>query len=78
MSEFKECPNPSCGNRGYIIEHKCNWVPSCCGNPLPTGECCGNGVMEPEEYPEQIQCEFCYTDPDSIFNNEEQQDDRLD
>lgn len=56
------CPN--CPDQGwYAVE---GTTAGCCGYPTESGECCGNPVPVPTQ--EQMQCEFCWTYPDSVFN----------
>ena len=70
MKKYLECPNEGCNNQGWYIVSAIGCDYGCCGNVLSTGECCGNAVPVPVEIQEQEQCEFCYTEPMSIFNNQ--------
>ena len=47
------CPN--CEGKGYTIGYDIEAV--CCGEPLGTGECCGNAIPEQVQVPEQ--CQWC-------------------
>jgi len=50
-----ECPNSSnCGNKGILAEHGCNGTEEDCARTCPV----------------LVQCEFCYCEPRSKFNLE--------
>lgn len=55
-STLEHCPDPECGDRGYTVHMQ----------PFATDED-GNVFFEPA----QQQCEFCYTNKNSVFNNSE-------
>lgn len=61
----KDCPD--CDNSGCIIIETTGVDHGCCGNVLPTGECCGNSVPVPVAQQEQVQCHWCYNEPFSVF-----------
>jgi len=54
MSDLKACPNPNCNDQG------CYYEMSWCGYDEQ-----GFDIFEPI----QVQCEFCYTEPLSVFNH---------
>ena len=70
IGKYLDCPNPGCNNQGWYIVSTTGCEHGCCGNYMPTGECCGNSIPVPVDIAEQVQCEFCYTEPMSKFNNQ--------
>lgn len=44
---FEPVPCSQCGGEGWTQDT------GCCGSPLRSGECCGNGIAV------QVQCEYC-------------------
>lgn len=52
------CPN--CDGSGAIVTIGVRTVAVCCGQPLSTGECCGNPDPAPEQYQDVEQCQWCY------------------
>ncbi len=61
-----KCPN--CDDSGGVVVEYTRAEAGCCGQLLPTGECCGNAIPIPVATQELQQCQFCYECPDSIFN----------
>lgn len=50
---------PECDGLGWKIEQVPVPTTICCGNILPHGECCGNGVAGQEWEQEQVRCHAC-------------------
>jgi hypothetical protein len=50
---------PICDGSGVIIVGTYSIEAGCCGNTLPTGECCGNSIAV--QVPTQVleQCQWC-------------------
>ena len=44
------------------------WEDCDCGNVGWYADCCHN---EFDQWQEQVQCEFCYTNPNSVFNQQQ-------
>lgn len=55
MSKYEECPMPGCNNTGGYQERVLRT------HPFDRDRCI-------EDW-ELVQCEFCYTNPNSVFNN---------
>lgn len=53
FKDLENCPNNECRNQGFTAEHDCG----------------GNEKLCITHCPIQVQCEFCYTNANSVFNN---------
>ncbi len=59
MTEPEHCPNKECNDQGWY------------GELIHQGyDDYGYDIWEPQ----QVQCEWCYTTPDSVFNYETRKD----
>lgn len=57
LLKVAKCPN--CDGSGGIVHVVIGTEVGCCGNLLPTGECCGNAVPVPVPIEEYEQCQWC-------------------
>lgn len=71
LLRIARCPDPNCDNKGTTIKTVARTTIGCCGNFLPSGECCGNGVPEPEEDIEPSPCQWCH-ERDEILSEEKE------
>jgi len=67
LLKMASCPN--CDGTGGIIRTSIGTEAGCCGEFLPTGECCGNAIPVPVPVEEYEQCQWCAEVKELIDNN---------